>query len=290
MRNLKLMVVEEMLRNKIENFDKEAVIAEIDELPLIKSIPNMVVTADNYREIKAMLPEISKLKKKIDNARLTPERELKKRLDTYKAQCKSIMAYVQSKYDELKAKTDVYDDIIRKEHEKIAMDYIAELNGKYDVNIKYSQSYENLTMTETKIKKAIDEQLADELQTKAEYEKNCEAIRKACARQNKNLITKLDEYFYINMLATGIHVVEVLDNIAEHGEKQAEIERNAKDGSKSPIAEEKPSEGKIEVEEVEAYETRYDVQLLIRNISESELEQIYALIASTEAYIEEEEF
>lgn len=203
----------------------------------------LVVTEQTLAGSKAAQKELASLRVKIDTYRKEKKKELETPIKAFEAQCKELIALVESVEQPIKDGIKVFDDQKREEKRQTALGLIAEvaaatgLNEKYAAKLDVVDKYMNLTATVSGVREDLETRaFALKVEQDREAER-LEIINTVLESENSRLKTKLS----INMWQRDIDTEVPTSAIIEKIKAQAALVYEAENAPKEPPKEEEPT-------------------------------------------------
>lgn len=138
----------------------EALKAELEKN--LENYKGLVVTEDTLGGCKDAQKELASLRVKIDTYRKDKKREIEEPIKAFEAQCKELIALVESVEKPIKDGIKVFDDKKREEKRLKAVELAAEvaaevaLNDKYAAKLTVIDKYMNLTATVKAVREDLE--------------------------------------------------------------------------------------------------------------------------------------
>lgn len=213
---------------------------------LLGEYKGLVVTEQTLAGGKAAQKELASLRVKIDTYRKEKKKELEQPIKNFEAQCKELIALVESVEQPIKEGIKVFDDQKREEKRQTALELIAEVVGATGLNEKYAakldviDKYMNLTATVSGVR--------DDLETRAfalKVEQDREAerleiIKSVLESENKRLKTPMQLSLWQRAIDNGTPTSEIIASIKEHAALVYEAENKPAEPEKQPEATDVP--------------------------------------------------
>ena len=192
---------------------------------LLDEYKGLVVTAETLGGCKDAQKELASLRVKIDTYRKEKKKEIEKPIKEFEAQCKELIALVESVELPIKEGIKVFDDQKRAEKRQKALELIAEvakatgLNEKYAAKLDVLDKYTNLTATAKAVKEDLETRA---FALKVEQDREAERlqiIESVLASENEKLKTKMPISLFQRDIDNGTDTSIILDAI----KKQAAV-------------------------------------------------------------------
>ena len=223
----------------------------------LEKYKNLVVTAETEKDCKKAKAELGKLETAIETFRKETKKSLSDPIAKFEVDCKELVSLIQEVKtpidnqlkeieEQRKAEKEV---LIRDEITKIVVEY--ELDEKHSAQIDIKASWLNKTTSMSKITTEI-KNLAETLKiAQMSVARHQEIIKTTCEMHNGRLKHKLDAMGWIELLARGEEVQDIVEKIHDEGKRRlaAEIEKEEKEAQEilnapdpKPIIHEEPIE------------------------------------------------
>lgn len=220
----------------------ETLSAELDKL--LVDYKGLIVTEQTLAGCKAAQKELASLRVKIDTYRKDKKKELEKPIKNFEAQCKELVAKVESVEQPIKDGIKVYDDQKREEKRQQALELIAEvateqgLNEKYAAQLTVIDKYMNLTATKKAVKEDLENR-AFALRVEQDREaERLEIIKSVLDSENSRLNTKLSMKDFEHVMQYYSSAADVINEIKKRAQKIYEAENRPPE----PPKEQQPTE------------------------------------------------
>lgn len=243
---------------KVTEFQAPKIVINFEDLKAelqkqLESYSGLVVTEDTLAGCKAAQKELAGLRSKIDSHRKEKKKELEKPIKDFEAQCKELVALVESVEKPIKDGIKVFDDAKREEKRQTALEIIAEvaaaneLNEKYAAQLTVIDKYMNLTATKKAVKEDVETRA---FALKVEQDREAERlqiIQSVIDSENARITTKIKIEQYQRDIDRDTPTSEIIALIKE----QAKIIYEAENKPKEPVVEQQPTETPPEPEKAE---------------------------------------
>lgn len=230
---------------KIKEYREPKIVINYKELKAelqksLEAYKGLVVTEDTLAGSKAAQKELASLRVKIDGYRKEKKKEMETPIKEFEAQCKELIALVESVEKPIKEGIKVFDDQKREEKRQKALELIAEvadatgLNEKYAAKLDVLDKYTNLTATAKAVKEDLETRA---FALKVEQDREAERlqiIESVLASENEKLKTKMPISLFQRDIDNGTDTSIVLDAIR----KQAAVVYEAENKPVEPPKEE----------------------------------------------------
>ena len=207
---------------------KIAINYETLKAELEKSLANykgLVVTEETLAGSKAAQKELTSLRTKIDTYRKDKKKELETPIKAFEAQCKELIALVESVEQPIKEGIKVFDDQKRDEKRQKALTIIAEvaeaqgLNEKYTAKLDVLDKYTNLTATEKGVREDLETRaFALKVEQDREQE-HIDIIQSVINSENDRLKSKLELANFSYEINSGRPTSEIIDSIKKRADQ-----------------------------------------------------------------------
>lgn len=204
----------------------------------------LIVTEDTLAGSKAAQKELASLRVKIDTYRKDKKKELETPIKAFEAQCKELIALVDSVEQPIKDGIKVFDDKKREEKRKIAQELIATvaaetgLNEKYTAKLDVLDKYMNLTATAKAVREDLETRaFALKVEQDREAER-LEIIKSVLESENSRLKTKLQLSLWQRDIDADVPTSDIIAKI----KAQAEVVYEAENKPAEPEKEQQPTE------------------------------------------------
>lgn len=210
----------------------------------LEEYKNLVVTAETLGGCKDAQKELASLRVKIDTYRKEKKKEIEKPIKEFEAQCKELIALVESVEKPIKDGIKVFDDKKRVEKRQKAVELAQEvaaatgLNEKYTARLDILDKYTNLTATSKAVKEDLETRafaLKVEQDREADRLKIIESVLES---ENDRLKTKLSIDLFKRDIELGTDTSIIIDAI----KKQAAVVYEAENKPIEPPKEQQPTE------------------------------------------------
>ena len=240
-----------MMDIQVKEFQAPKVVINYEELKaeLEKSLEEykgLVVTADTLGGCKDAQKELASLRVKIDNYRKDKKRELEQPIKAFEAQCKELIALVESVEQPIKDGIKVFDDQKREEKRLKALELAAEvaeaagLNEKYAAQLTVIDKYMNLTATAKAVREDLETRaFALKVEQDREAER-IEIIKSVLDSENSRLVSKLPLDLFQRSIDLGTATSIIVDDIKKMAAKVYEAENKPVEPETKPEATEIP--------------------------------------------------
>lgn len=189
----------------------------------------LVVTEETLPGSKAAQKELAGLRVKIDTYRKDKKKELETPIKAFEAQCKELIALVESVEQPIKEGIKGFDDLKREVKRQKALILIAEvaeeqgLNEKYTAKLDVLDNYMNLTATEKGVREDLETR-AFALKVEQDREQDREQeridiIQSVINSENERLKSKLELANFSYEINSGRPTSEIIDSIKKIAEQ-----------------------------------------------------------------------
>lgn len=230
---------------EVKEFQAPKVVINYEELKAeleknLEEYKGLVVTAETLGGCKDAQKELASLRVKIDNYRKEKKKEIEKPIKEFEAQCKELVALVESVEKPIKDGIKVFDDMKREEKRQKALELINEvaeaqgLNEKYAAKLDVLDKYTNLTATAKAVKEDLETRaFALKVEQDREAER-LEIIKSVLDSENARLNTKLELSLFQRDIDSGKDTSVIISDI----KAQAAVVYKAENTPKEPPKEE----------------------------------------------------
>lgn len=246
----------------------------------LEDYKNLVVTAETLGGCKDAQKELASLRVKIDTYRKEKKKEIEKPIKEFEAQCKELIALVESVEKPIKDGIKVFDDQKREEKRQKAVELAQEvaaatgLNEKYAARLDILDKYTNLTATAKAVKEDLETRafaLKVEQDREAERLKIIESVLDS---ENEKLTTKLSIDLFKRDIEAGTDTSIIIDAIKKQAavvyeaenkpveppvEEQPQVEPPAEEKPATPAEEKTVQQFKVTFEVIGSYEEQHKV-------------------------------
>lgn len=260
---------------QVKEFQAPKVVINYEELKaeLEKSLQEykgLIVTADTLSGCKDAQKELASLRVKIDNYRKDKKRELEHPIKTFEAQCKELIALVESVEQPIKDGIKVFDDQKREEKRLKAVELAAEvaeatgLNEKYAAQLTVIDKYMNLTATAKAVREDLETR-AFALKVEQDREADrLEIIKSVLDSENSRLKTKLSIDLFQRDIDRGTETSAIIEAIKRQAAVVYEAENKPVEPETKPEPTEIPpqpekAENKAQTQPEPMYKVTFDV-------------------------------
>jgi hypothetical protein len=242
MENMDIQVKEFQAPKIVINY--ETLKAELTKL--LEEYKGLVVTEQTLAGGKAAQKELASLRVKIDTYRKDKKKELEQPIKQFEAQCKELIALVESVEKPIKEGIKVYDDKKREEKRQTALTLIEEvaaatgLNEKYTAKLDVLDKYMNLTATVSGVR--------DDLETRAfalkveqdREQERLDIIKSVLESENSRLKTPMQLTLWQRDIDYNVPTSEIIESIKKHATLVYEAENKPTEPPKQEEATEVP--------------------------------------------------
>jgi len=233
---------------KITEFQAPKIVLNYEELKAelekqLQSYKGLVVTEETLAGCKAAQKELARVRNEIDARRKEKKKELEEPIKAFEAQCKELVALVESVEKPIKEGIKVFDDAKREEKRKKAVELAAEaaeangLNEKYAAKLDVLDKYTNLTATAKAVREDLETRaFALKVEQDREAER-LEIINSVLDSENQRLKTKLTIDLFKRDIDGGTDTSVIIDAI----KKQAAVVYEAENKPAEPPKEAEPT-------------------------------------------------
>lgn len=225
---MELQVLEQVV--PVVKFNKEELKLALQEH--LDKYSNLVVTEETEKDCKKAKAELGKLESAIETFRKDTKKALSEPIVHFEADCKELVALIQevkkpidTQLKEIEEQRKVEKkELIQDEITKIVREY--ELDEKHSAQIQINSAWLNKSTSMSKITTEI-KNLAESLKiAQMSVVRHKQIIEATCEMHNGRLKNKLDATGWIELLATGGDVHEIVEKIHSEGKRRlaAEIE------------------------------------------------------------------
>ncbi len=285
-----------VINMKVDSVTPAVINSNIKELkekmiPIIKQKENVVVTKENYQEIKTWLSTLNKESKAVNDYKKTAKQEANKELVIFEADCMEIVNTYKDVVNKLKEQIAVFEEEEKAERKSKIQEEIDQVIN-YAIEKGYiSDRYKNKFMFDEKwmlkssSQKSIKEGINEELNRLAsEYKQelqNVEAIKDTITRQcDIENIEHLSADKYVKMLENDTPIAPILteisrdvDAISQSVKKQAEQKVQE---AKETIREEVKQEVQEEIKQAPIQEEAVNDNETTQNIIDDKTGEVIA--------------
>lgn len=252
----------------------------------LKVYSGLIVTAETLDGSKAAQKELASLRVKIDTYRKEKKKEIEKPIKEFEAQCKELVALVESVEKPIKEGIKVFDDQKREEKRQKALQLAAEvveaagLNEKYAAKLDVIDKYMNLTATTKAVKEDLETRaFALKVEQDREAER-LEIINSVIDSENQRLKTKLTTDMFSRMIDSEASTSTIIEEIKLRAAVVYEAENKPVEQPKEEQPTETPQQPEKAVNEAQAQpEKHYTATLKLVGTLEE--------LRSVSAYIKE---
>jgi len=216
----------------------------------LESYKGLVVTEETLAGSKAAQKELASLRVKIDTYRKDKKKEVEKPIKAFEAQCKELIALVESVEKPIKEGIKVFDDKRREEKRQTALELIKEvaaaqgLNEKYAAKLTVIDKYMNLTATAQAVRDDLETRafaLSVEQDREAE---RLEIIKSVLDSENSRISVKLDIGLWQRDIEADKPTSEIIAQIKAYAAQIYEAEHKPEEPPKEepqPVKKEEPA-------------------------------------------------
>lgn len=234
---------------EVKEFQPPKIVINYDTLKAelekhLKVYSGLIVTAETLDGSKAAQKELASLRVKIDTYRKEKKKEIEKPIKEFEAQCKELVALVESVEKPIKEGIKVFDDQKREEKRQKALQLAAEvveaagLNEKYAAKLDVIDKYMNLTATAKAVKEDLETRaFALKIEQDREAER-LEIINSVIESENQKLKTKLTTDMFSRMIDSEASTSTIIEEI----KLRAAVVYEAENKPVEPPKEEQPTE------------------------------------------------
>ena len=242
----------------------------------LETYRGLVVTEDTLAGSKAAQKELASLRVKIDTYRKDKKKELEKPIKSFEAQCKELIALVDSVEQPIKEGIKVFDDQKREEKREIALQFIARvaaetgLNEKYAAKLDVLDKYTNLTATAKAVREDLESRaFALKVEQDREAER-LEIIKNVLDGENSRLRTKIELEMWQRHIDNNVPTGHIIQQIKDYASKLYEAENKPVEPPKEQQHTEMPAQEEKQPETPQAQPVKqYTATLkLVGNITE----------------------
>ena len=252
----------------------------------LKVYSGLIVTAETLDGSKAAQKELASLRVKIDTYRKDKKKEIEKPIKEFEAQCKELVALVESVEKPIKEGIKVFDDQKREEKRQKALQLAEEvveaagLNEKYAAKLDVIDKYMNLTATAKAVKEDLETRaFALKIEQDREAER-LEIINSVIDSENQKLKTKLTTDMFSRMIDSEASTSSIIEEIKLRAAVLYEAENNPVEQPKEEQTTETPQQPEKAVNEAQVQtEKHYTATLKLVGTLEE--------LRSVSAYIKE---
>lgn len=218
----------------------------------------LVVTEETLAGSKATQKELAGLRVKIDTYRKEKKKELETPIKHFEAQCKELIALVESVEQPIKDGIKVFDDQKKEEKRQQALAIIAEvaaetgLNEKYAAKLDVLDKYTNLTATAKGVREDVETR-AFALKVEQDREKErLDIIVSVLESENSRLKTKLTLDLWQRDINADVPTSDIIAKIKAQAAVVYEAENKPVEPPKEPEATSTPPQEEKPVNEPQA--------------------------------------
>lgn len=220
----------------------------------LENYRGLVVTEQTLAGSKAAQKELASLRVSIDTYRKDKKKEIEKPIKSFEAQCKELIALVDSVEKPIKDGIKVFDDQRREEKRKKALELIAEvaaanmLNEKYTAKLDVLDKYTNLTATEKAVREDLENRAFALMVEQNREAERLEIITSVLDGENSRLKTKLQLSLWQRDIDAEVPTSVIIEKIKQQAAVVYEAENKPVEPPKeaeptnTPPQEEKQSE------------------------------------------------
>lgn len=222
----------------------ETIKAEL--LTMLDNYKGLVVTEETLAGGKAAQKELASLRVKIDTFRKDRKKELEKPIKNFEAQCKELIALVDTVEQPIKEGIKVFDDQKREEKRQQALELIAEvaaeqgLNEKYTAQLTVIDKYTNLTATKKAVREDLETRAFALSVEQAREAERLEIINSVIDSENSRLSMKLNISMYSYDINAGVPTNEIIKKIKAQAAAVYEAENKPTEPAKEQPTETQP--------------------------------------------------
>lgn len=244
---------------EVKEFQAPKVVINYEELKAelersLEEYKGLIVTAETLGGCKDAQKELASLRVKIDTYRKEKKKEIEKPIKEFEAQCKELIALVESVEKPIKDGIKVFDDQKREEKRlkavELAKEVAAEagLNEKYATKLDILDKYTNLTATAKAVKEDLEIRAFALKGEQDREEERLKIITSVLESENERLNTKLSIGLFQRDIDAGTDTSIVIDAIKKQAAVVYEAENKPIEPPTEPQAteippqEEKPAE------------------------------------------------
>lgn len=209
----------------------------------LKNYEGLVVTEQTLAGSKAAQKELASLRVSIDTYRKDKKKELEKPIKSFEAQCKELIALVDSVEKPIKDGIKVFDDQKREEKRQIALQLAAEvaeatgLNPRYADKLDVLDKYMNLTATAKAVREDLETRaFALKVEQDREQER-LDIIVSVLESENSRLKTKLQLSLWQRDIDANVPTSVIIEKIKQ----QAAVVYEAENKPVEPPKEAEPT-------------------------------------------------
>ena len=234
---------------EVKEFQPPKIVINYDTLKAelekhLKVYSGLIVTAETLDGSKAAQKELASLRVKIDTYRKEKKKEIEKPIKEFEAQCKELVALVESVEKPIKEGIKVFDDQKREEKRQKALQLAAEvveaagLNEKYADKLDVIDKYMNLTATAKAVKEDLETRAFALKIEQDREEERLEIINSVIDSENQKLKTKLTTDMFNRMIDSEASTSTIIEEI----KLRAAVLYEAENKPVEPPKEEQPTE------------------------------------------------
>lgn len=234
---------------EVREFQAPKIVINYEELKaeLEKSLETyrgLIVTEETLAGGKAAQKELASLRVKIDGYRKEKKKDMEQPIKAFEAQCKELIALVESVEQPIKDGIKVFDDQKREEKRQTALQLAAKvaeatgLNEKYTAKLDVLEKYMNLTAT---VKGVTEDLETRAFALKVEQDREAERldiINTVLESENARLNTKLQLSMWQRDIDADVPTSAIIEKI----KTQAVVVYEAENKPKEPEKEQQPTE------------------------------------------------
>lgn len=230
---------------EVKEFQAPKVVINYEELKAeleknLEEYKGLVVTAETLGGCKDAQKELASLRVKIDNYRKEKKKEIEKPIKEFEAQCKELVALVESVEKPIKDGIKVFDDMKREEKRQKAIELINEvaaaqgLNEKYAAKLDVLDKYTNLTATAKAVKEDLETRAFALKVEQDREEERLDIINSVLESENSRLKTKMDISMFSNIINAGADTSAIIEEIKLRAAVLYEAENKPVETEKEP--------------------------------------------------------
>lgn len=210
----------------------------------LENYRGLVVTEETLAGSKAAQKELASLRVKIDSYRKEKKKELETPIKAFEAQCKELIALVDSVEKPIKEGIKVFDDQKREAKRQQALELIKEVAAEFGLNEKYTakldvvDKYMNLTATVKAVREDLETRaFALQVEQSREAER-LEILNSVLTSENARLNTKLQLSLWQRDIDTDTPTSVIIEKI----KAQAAVVYEAENKPTEPVKEQPQAE------------------------------------------------
>lgn len=202
----------------------------------------VIVTEDTLKECRADLSDLIRIRNNIEDFRKAKKKEMTAPITAFEKQCKMLVEIIGEAENPLSDGIKVFDterkEQKRKQAEELIQKAIAEkdLRDKFAKKLIIKDEYLLLTASKKSVREAIAAEADRLLNMQISEDADIEAIKSSVERENKDLMSKLDENEFIKMIEVRT-VADILGVIAQRAAHIREAQKLAEERIKKQIEE-----------------------------------------------------